>query len=145
MRIATLLHDRGLKLTPQRRAVLDVIKSSSGHLTPAEIYERVHKRYPSIGLVTIYRTLEVLTSLDLICRVHGEQGCHSYLLRRRSGHHHHMVCSSCGRVADFTRCDIEELERRVARQTGFKVQGHILELYGTCGTCQKATRVYEES
>ena len=138
MRIAPLLHNRGLKLTPQRRAVLDVIEASNGHLTPAEIYERARQHYPSIGLVTIYRTLEVLTSLDLICRVHGEEGCQSYLMRRRTGHHHHIVCSSCGTVADFTRCDIGSMERRIAGQTGFKIQGHLLEFEGLCHRCLEA-------
>jgi len=137
-RIASSLKSHGYKLTQQRKIVMDVIESAGGHLTPGEIYARVHRDHSTIGLVTIYRTLEVLADLKLICRVHGEDGCHSYLMRRPNGHHHHVVCSSCGAVADFTRCDIEALERKISRQTGFKIRSHLLEFEGLCQKCLDA-------
>jgi len=135
-RMISSLKVHGYKLTPQRRAVLDIIASSRDHLTPSEIFARVREHRPAIGIVTIYRTLDVLTDLDLICRVHGEDGCHSYLMRRPSGHHHHIVCSNCGTVVDFMKCDIEALERKISRQTGFKIQSHLLEFEGLCHRCQ---------
>lgn len=137
-RMIACLREHGFKVTPQRRAVLDVIAASTGHLTAAAIYERVHEEHPAIGLVTIYRTLEVLADLDLVCRIHGEEGSRSYLMRRPNGHHHHIVCSSCGAVADFTKCDIDALERRISRETGFKIQGHLLEFEGICRRCLEA-------
>lgn len=138
-RMVSCLREHGFKITHQRRAILEIISASTGHLTVAAIYERLHDHYPAIGLVTVYRTLELLADLDLVCRIHGEEESRSYLLRRPTGHHHHVVCSSCGAVADFTKCDIEALERRISRQTGFKIQGHLLEFEGVCQRCLQTT------
>jgi Fur family transcriptional regulator, ferric uptake regulator len=135
--ISAILRKNAYKLTPQRRAVLKILSESRDHMTPQDIYERVKLKHPDIGLVTVYRTLEILLALDLICRVHSEGGCRSYLVRRPEGHHHHLVCQSCGSVVDFTGCDLEKLERRLSRETGFRVNGHLLEFNGQCARCIK--------
>jgi Fur family ferric uptake transcriptional regulator len=139
--ITTALRRHGYKVTPQRRAILDVIARRDDHLTPAGIYEHVHETNSTVGLVTIYRTLEVLASLNLICRVHTEGNCSRYLIRRPAGHHHHVVCSSCGKVADVTGCDLGALEQRLSRETGIKIQSHLLEFEGLCRDCQHSPRV----
>ena len=136
-KIVTILRQHGYKLTPQRQAVIQTIASSQDHLTPTAIYDKVHQGHPSIGLVTIYRTLDILAELGLICRVHMESGCRSYLMRRPSEHHHHLVCSGCGQVVDFTDCDLSELEQRLSQETGFEMEGHLLEFTGLCQACQK--------
>ena len=135
-KVASKLKRSGYKLTPQRHAILKVIAQSHSHLTPAAIHKMVRQEHPGIGLVTIYRTLEVLSQLGLICRVYT-QGEQSYLLRRPLEHHHHLVCSSCGKVIDFTHCNLSELERKLSEETGFKVEGHLLEVMGLCKKCQK--------
>jgi len=135
-KIVTLLRRSGYKLTPQRRQVISAIALSNEHLTPTAIYEKVHERYPNIGRVTIYRTLDILTQLGLICEVHAEGSCHSYLLRRPAEHHHHLICSNCGRVVDFTDCDLSELEHKLSQKTGFDIGGHLLEFSGRCPDCQ---------
>lgn len=134
--IASMLRQRGYKVTPQRRAVLNAIANDSDHLTPAEIYDRVRREHPDIGLVTVYRTLDMLDKLGLICEVHSAGNCRSYLLRRPSGHHHHLICSDCGTVADYTDCDIGELEQKVLGETGFEINGHLLEFTGRCRNCR---------
>ena len=136
-KIAALLRQRGYKLTPQRRAVLNAIAHSHEHLTPAAIHERVHLEQPGIGLVTIYRTLALFTKLGLICRVHTEGRCRSYLIRRPSGHHHHLICSSCGWVVDFSDCDLTQLEKKLSQETDFKIEGHLLEFLGRCPDCRE--------
>ena len=136
-----MLRQRGYKLTPQRRAVLDTIAHSQTHLTPAEIYKTVRQEHPGIGLVTIYRTLEILANLSVICEVNTEGSSRSYLIRRTSGHHHHLICSGCNTVVDFSTCDLRELEERLSRETGFEVEGHLLELFGRCQKCQKVASV----
>ncbi len=137
-KVIDLLRRRGYKITPQRRAVLRVIAESQEHLTPADIYERVHKEHHSIGLVTVYRTLDILDELGLICGVYAEDGRRSYLLTRPSEHHHHLICSGCGRVVDFTGCHLGGLEKRLSQETGFKIERHSLEFTGCCPSCQKA-------
>lgn len=139
-KIAVTLRRNGYKLTPQRRAVVKTIASTHDHLTPTAIYGKVHEEYPKIGFVTIYRTLEILNKLGLICEVHAGGNCRSYLMRRPLEHHHHMICADCGTVVDFTGCDLSELEQRLSRETGFEIESHLLEFLGHCQACaRKAT------
>jgi len=135
-RIIASLRQHSYKLTPQRRAVIQAIASTQDHLTPAAIYEKVHQDHPSIGLVTIYRTLEILAGLELICELHAGGSCHSYTISA-PGQHHHLICSSCGEVIDFTGYDLTPLEQRLSQETGFEIEGHLLEFIGLCQNCQK--------
>ena len=137
-KVSSILRHGGYKLTPQRRAVLSAIAANHDHLTPGEIYERAREEHAGIGLVTIYRTLDVLTELGLICEVHSGGNCRSYLMRRPQEHHHHLICSGCGAVVDFTGCDLGELERSLAAKTGFEIESHLLEFLGRCRDCQWA-------
>lgn len=136
--IISALRSDGHKLTSQRRAVIRAIISSHDHLTPITIYEKVRQDQPGIGLVTIYRTLEILDKLGLICEVHAGGSCRSYLVRRPSEHHHHLICSECGVVVDFTDCDLSEVARKLSQETGFEIESHLLEFLGLCHNCQKA-------
>jgi len=136
-RIAYIIRHKGYKLTPQRLAVLKVVSLSHERLTPADIYKMVHQEYPNIGLVTVYRTLEILNDLGLICEMHTADGHRSYLLKRPSGHHHHLVCTDCGTVVDFADCGLGKLEKKLSEKTGFKIDSHTLELSGHCKECQK--------
>jgi len=138
-KIEHILRQHGLKVTPQRRSILSAITHSHEHLTPAAIHERVCREHPGIGLVTIYRTLEMLAQLGLICEMHAGGNCRSYLMRRPSEHHHHLICSDCGTVIDFTDCDLSEMEQRLAKETSFKINGHLLEFLGQCQNCLKGT------
>jgi len=135
-KIASKIRQGGHKLTPQRRAILDAIAGSHDHLTPAEIHEKVSRTRKDIGLVTVYRTIEMLADMGLICEVHTGGAGRSYLLRRPSEHHHHLVCSGCGTVVDFTSCDLDGLEQKLSEETGFDISGHLLEFSGHCRSCQ---------
>jgi Fur family ferric uptake transcriptional regulator len=135
-RIVSTLRQHGYKLTPQRREVIRAIASTPDHLTPAAIYEKVQPDHPSMGLVTIYRTLDILVKLELICELHAGGSCHSYTLSTPE-HHHHLICSNCGEVIDFTGYDLTQLEQRLCRETGFEIAGHLLEFIGRCQNCQK--------
>jgi Fur family ferric uptake transcriptional regulator len=137
-KIAGILREHGYKLTPQRHALLKVIASRHDHLSPEEIYTIARREQPDIGRVTVYRTLELLNQLNLVCRVHSSDGCRNYMMRRPTEHHHHLVCSTCGHTVDFTSCDLGSLEKSLAEKTGFTIEGHLLELYGKCQNCQSA-------
>ncbi len=136
-KITATLKQHGYKLTPQRRAVVDAIAHSHEHLAPAAIHGRVLRERPGTGLVTIYRTLDILAELGLLCKVHMEGSCRSYLMRRPPEHHHHLICSHCGRVVDFTDCALDKLEQKLCRGTGYKLEGHLLQFLGCCPDCQK--------
>jgi Fur family ferric uptake transcriptional regulator len=136
--ITGILRRRGYRLTRQRRAVIRAIAASADHLTPAAIYEKASRSQASIGLVTVYRTLEVLSRLGLICELHAGDSCPSYTICIPE-HHHHLICSACGRVFDFTGHDLTDLERMLAEESGFEIEGHLLEFVGRCRTCQQAS------
>ncbi len=138
-KIVAKLRWHGYKLTPQRRAVIRTIASGQDHLTPAEIYEKVHQDQPNIGLVTIYRTLDILAKLELVCELHAGGSCQSYTISA-PGHHHHLICSDCGKVVDFTGYDLGELEQRLSLETGFEIEDHLLEFIGLCQACQKEAK-----
>ena len=135
-KIEDRLRQRGFKITPQRRVILKAIAGVSEHMTPAEIYERVCRDDPGIGLVTVYRTLEILAGLGLLCEMHAGGNCRSYLMRRPDEHHHHLICSDCGTVVDFINCDLGSLENRLSQDNNFEINGHILEFIGRCRECR---------
>ena len=138
-KIENALRRHGYKITPQRRTVISSIINNREHLTPAAIHELVCREHPGIGLVTTYRTIEMLGQLNLLCKVHSEEGCQNYLLRRPLEHHHHLVCSMCGTVKEFTGCNLGDIEQKLVTETGFTVNGHLLEFQGICPDCQNKT------
>ncbi len=124
------------KLTRQRRAVLDIIVQAQHHLTPAELYRKAKRRYPKLGLTTVYRTLDLLVELGYVQRIHLEKGCHSYAAIAQPNSHH-LICSRCGRVEEFPCGEIEPLIQALQAKTGFTIDVHMLELMGRCPLCQK--------
>lgn len=136
-KLLSVLKKHGYKLTPQRRAVLKVLSSSQEHLTPTDIYDKVRSECPGIGLVTIYRLLQILTELGFICEIHANDNSRRYLITRQPEHHHHLICSGCGTVVEFTDCDLSGLGKRLSRETGFEIETHLLEFVGRCRGCQK--------
>ncbi len=135
-KVVATLRQHSYKLTPQRRVVIQAIASNQEHLTPTAIYEKVHQHHPNIGLVTIYRTLEILTRLKLICELHAGGSCRSYTISAPR-HHHHLICSNCGKVVDFPSCELEKAQQSLSKQTGFRIDDHLLEFIGLCQACQK--------
>ncbi len=135
--LAEALSARGYKLTQPRRAVLQVVARASASLSPAEIHARAQAYYAHTGLVTVYRTLDVLVECGLVRKVHQADGCHGYALASE-GHAHHVICARCHAVAEFDGCDLTALFRRVQRRTGYSIQEHWLELFGMCPVCREA-------
>ncbi len=135
-KVVATLRQNGYKLTPQRRVVIQAIASNQEHLTPTAIYEKVHQHQPNIGLVTIYRTLEILAKLKLICELHAGDSCRSYTISA-PGHHHHLICSNCDKVVNLPSRELEEAQQSLSKQTGFRIDSHLLEFSGLCQVCQK--------
>jgi Fur family transcriptional regulator, ferric uptake regulator len=132
-RFARTVQSAGFKLTPPRQAVLEALESGDGHMTPAEVLERAQAIYPGLGRATVYRTLELLTSLGVVRPIFlGERGV---CLTLAEGGHHHLVCSDCGTVIEFDECAVGELEQELAQRLNFQIRGHLLEFYGLCEQC----------
>ena len=128
------LRQAGHKVTPQRLTIIKTFLASHETLTPSALYEKVHLIDPAIGEVTVYRTLNILSELGLICMIHTSDNSHSYVSRPPE-HHDHLICSACGKVYNFTDCNVKDLENRLSSNTGFKIEDHRLDFYGRCKEC----------
>lgn len=136
------LKQKGCKLTPQRRSIVDVIIENEGkHLTAEEIYDDVKKRCPEIGLATVYRTILLLEELNVISRLDLSDGCSRYeIVHTNEKHkHHHLICNNCSKVLEVKDDLLEELENRIEDKYAFKILDHSVKFYGLCEECQKKT------
>jgi len=129
------LRQAGYRITRPRRAVIRVLLADEAHLSPAEVHERAKRHCATVGLVTVYRTLDILAEMGLVQRIHAEDGCHSYVTTSK-GHHHHLICRQCGSTLEFEGCNLGELCARISQDTGYVVEQHLLELVGLCATCR---------
>ena len=126
---------RGLKLTRQRRLILDAFLKAGEHITAEDLYQKVSKVYPRVGLATVYRTLAVLCECGLAERHDFGEGQTRYEHSYGRGHHDHLICQVCGKVTEFHDPMIEDLQKEVSKQAGFKVISHKLEIHGYCKEC----------
>lgn len=130
-----ILEKNGYRITSPRKVVIDTLINSPRALEPVEIYDLCRQVHSGIGLVTVYRTLEKLEELGLIQRLHLEDGCHM-VMPAFDGHQHSLVCTSCGKTTFFQGDDLGKLFSRVESNTGYKVNDHWLQLFGTCPECR---------
>ena len=131
------LRGAGYRLTQPRLAVLQVLRESDEQLSPHEIHRRGKAIYDRLGLVTVYRTLEILDDLGIARRVHTKGHCRGYA--RAGADQHHQVCRCCGQVVEFPCEGMESLVADIRQRTGFAVEEHLLELTGLCPDCQPDT------
>ena len=135
--IVEQLSSNGFRITQPRRAIIRVLLEADGALTPLETLQLARRHCATVGLVTTYRTLELLLKLGFVRRIHSEEaGCHSYV-RASHGHRHELICQRCNRVVEFEGCDLSALLKRVQEETGFTIENHLLELTGICPLCQE--------
>lgn len=132
------LRQAGYRITRPRRAIVRALLENEGCANPSEVLERAKLHYPTIGLVTVYRTLDLLSELGFVRRIHAADGCHSYAMANH-GHHHHLICRHCGAAIEFQGCDLLPFLNRISEQTGYTIEDHLLELVGVCSICQQAS------
>ena len=131
------LATQGLKSTRQRDLILDEFLNSGAHLSTEELYRRLRESDPRIGYATVHRTLKLFAECGLAEPRHFGDGQTRYEPRAGDDHHDHLICIACGAIVEFENPQIEALQESVARQHGFRIERHRLELYGRCDGCQK--------
>jgi Fur family ferric uptake transcriptional regulator len=130
------LAEAGCRITAPRRVVMQVLEEAGAPLAPQEILERGSPLHPELGLVSVYRAVRLFEQLELAYRVHRSDGCHGYVLAS-PGHRHHVICQHCGRAAEFPGSeDLNVLILQVEQSTRYRVDGHLLQLFGLCPACQ---------
>lgn len=127
----TVLASHGYRATAPRRKVVSAVLD---HDRPFSA-EQIVGQLPDIGRATVYRTLEILASVDLLTRLLQPGGHPAYVIGQ-PGHRHHLVCSNCGRVVAFTDCPVDTLVQELVRDTDYAIEGHHLELFGRCPQCR---------
>lgn len=128
----------GLKVTLPRMKILEFLEGSEvRHQSAEDIYQALRDDGEEIGLATVYRVLTQFEAAGLVERHHFESGQAVFELSEK-GHHDHIVCVTCGKVEEFFDEMIENRQREIARDKGYKVTDHSLTLYGQCPDCQKS-------
>ncbi|HBR68991.1 MAG TPA: transcriptional repressor [Rhodospirillaceae bacterium] len=120
--------EAGLKMTGQRRVILRVLGSAEDHPSVEDVYERARKIDESISIATVYRTLSLLDELDLVIRHEFQEGYSRYELN--ADHHHHLIDLETGKVVEFQNEELEKIKIKIARDLGYDLVDHRLELYG---------------
>jgi len=133
------LATRKLKSTSQREIILDEFLRAGEHLSTEELYLRLREQHPHIGHATVHRTLKLFAACGIAESRHFGDGQTRYEPRAGEEHHDHLICTECGAIVEFENPQIEALQVSVARQHGFRIERHRLELYGRCRKCQGAT------
>ncbi len=128
------LKQKGLKLTPQRKLIIDAIHETEAHLTAEEIIAHVQARMPEVHKSTIYRTLELLEGAG--CVFKSELGDHSIYHHAEEGHHHHLVCRRCGKTIECDENLFTSVEGSLVEKYGFRVEFNHLVISGLCEECR---------
>jgi Fur family transcriptional regulator, ferric uptake regulator len=127
---------RGHRLTGARRRVAELLGERSGTFTAADLLDDAGRRSLPIGRATVFRALDLFTDLGMLERIDLPTGEHAYVVCEPL-HHHHVVCSVCGRQTEVDDAGIQAIVAETERQTGYRIDNHRLELYGTCPDCRR--------
>jgi Fur family ferric uptake transcriptional regulator len=131
----TVLTSHGMRVTGQRITVLDAMIGEQGDTTAQALHERLRRTNPTLGMATVYRTLNALADTGVLDRLHheGTSTCFRYCA---PGHHHHLTCRSCHAVVELRDCDLAGWAQHVAAAHGFAAAEHSVELSGICAACR---------
>lgn len=127
----------GLRRTAQRDLIMEIFLQTEEHLTIEDLHWLVHKKDPTVGHTTVYRTLKLLTEAGLAREVRFGDNKTYYEHHYNHEHHDHMICTECGKVIEFFSPEIEAMQDSTAESFGFKPTHHSLRMWGICADCQK--------
>ena len=134
--LAGKLKTRGMRITPQRMAVLKIIATSTKHPSIEQIYEQVKRDFPMTSLATIYKTINTLEQMGEVREITLHDGGNRY-----DGYepapHPHFVCTECGKISDVDIANLTQLADEVAEKYGYQIYNQRLDFFGVCSDCQK--------
>jgi Fur family ferric uptake transcriptional regulator len=134
------LKKAGLKVTLPRLKILEILESANNHhLSAEDVYRVLLDSKEDIGLATVYRVLTQFEQAGLVVR-HNFEGGHSVFELNNGIHHDHLVCVKCARVEEFLDPVIEERQQSIAREAGYAITDHSLNIYGICTGCQNISK-----
>ena len=133
-----LLRSLGMKRSAVRDAVLEAFFGSRGHVSLDDLIERVRVVVPSVGPSTVYRTMRLLVDTGF-AEARDFVGQRTRYEPVQPGRHYHLICTECGAILEFEVPAIECVQESVAREFGFDIHSHKLEMYGRCSRCRGAS------
>lgn len=125
----------GVRMTPQRHAILSYLLDTTSHPTADDIYKALESRFPSMSVATVYNNLKVFIEAGLVTEL--KYGDSSSRFDAVTEQHYHAQCERCGKMVDFEYEGLSGIEQAAAEATGFVVRGHRLEVHGLCPDCAK--------
>jgi Fur family ferric uptake transcriptional regulator len=126
----SMLHSR------QREQILDIFLKMEKHPTISDLYERVRKKNPRIGLATVYRAMKVICDAGLARETDFGDGLKRYEHEYGHEHHDHLVCVKCGRIIEVVSPEIEKIQNQLTKKHNFTPLRHRMQIFGTCKSCQ---------
>ncbi|KGP70805.1 Fur family transcriptional regulator [Pontibacillus yanchengensis Y32] len=129
------LKGSGVRITPQRHAVLEYLIQSMSHPTADDIYKALEGKFPNMSVATVYNNLRVFKEIGLVREL--TYGDSSSRFDCNTSEHYHAICNDCGKIVDFHYPILDEVESLAEQVTGFDVSHHRMEVYGVCEDCKK--------
>jgi len=131
-----ILKENNLKFTVQREAILETLYASNEHLTPESLHKLIQEKFPNLktGIATVYRTLVLLEDSNMVTSLSFGSAGKKYELGTKE-HHDHMICTICGSITEFVDEEIEKRQHIIAKEFGFTMKSHSMQIYGTCKNC----------
>lgn len=129
------LKDSGVRITPQRHAILEYLIVTMTHPTADDIYKALESKFPNMSVATVYNNLRVFKKAGLVKEL--TYGDASSRFDFATSDHYHVICESCGKIVDFFYPGLDEVEALAEHVTGYTVSDHRMEVYGTCSDCKK--------
>jgi Fur family peroxide stress response transcriptional regulator len=133
---AQALKDAGLRLTHPRLAMCRVLATDESHPTATQLHARLHTEFPSLSLATVYSTLNTLASLGLVFELGNAGDGHKHY-DPDTAPHANLICTRCHRIRDLDDTALEAVSTRVAKKSGYQIQGARIVYYGVCPACSK--------
>lgn len=128
-----ILKESGVRITPQRHAVLEYLLTSMSHPTADEIYKALEGKFPNMSVATVYNNLRILREIGLVREL--TYGDDSSRFDSSPEEHYHIICEDCGKIVDFHYPTLDEIESLAEKVSGFEISHHRMELYGICNDC----------
>jgi len=132
-----VLRDRGLRMTPQRRAIVAEIMRTRGHISPTALARKVQREMPGVNASTVYRTLALLEEIGILSHAHLEGGAEYH--RAEEAGHVHLTCSNCGAEDDLSLEEAEALSHLIERHREFLPDLTHFAISGLCAECRRAS------
>ncbi|MGA9290377.1 MAG: peroxide-responsive transcriptional repressor PerR [Anaerobacillus sp.] len=129
------MKNSGVRITPQRHAILEHLIQSMSHPTADEIYKSLEGKFPNMSVATVYNNLRVFKEIGLVKEL--TYGDASSRFDCVTTDHYHIICDDCGKIVDFHYPGLDEVETLAEQVTGFRVGDHRMEIYGSCPDCQQ--------